>query len=161
MNDELESKLIAVLSFFYKELFQKTYYDEITNVINEHEVLPIVDEELLENIALVWCMSYYLLPIIDSYAASDDFEQLIQIVSGFTGIDKRKILIHNEKAKEFLESGPFGAFQYYWFLFNKIGNNQIPAPKNAFVSPMFTLIATQLVEYGAKGLEALEKDFSV
>lgn len=160
MNDALEQKVTAVLTFFYKDLFQETYFDEITKTINEHEVLPIADDELLENIALVWCMSYYLLPIIKGFESSEEFEQLIQVVSSFTGIDKQLILIQNQKAQEYLGSGPMGAFQYCWFLFNKIANNQIPAPKNPFVAPMFTLIATQLVEYGAKGLGAIKKDFN-
>lgn len=159
MDDTLEQKLVAVLTFFYKDLFVSTYSAEITKVIDEHSVLPIVDEALLENMAFIWCLSYYLVPMVNAYSSSDNFEKLIEAISSFTGIDKHMILTQNEKAQEYLGDGPMGAFQFYWFLFNKIGNNKIPEPRNPFVSPMFLLMATQLIEYGAKGLEAIQKDF--
>ena len=52
MNDELNQKVAVVLEFFYGGLFQESYFASITKIIDDNEVLPIIDERLLEEVTL-------------------------------------------------------------------------------------------------------------
>lgn len=155
MNEEIYTKLNVVISFFYKDIFEEIYLGEINKAIDESGALPIFDvKELLDEVALTWSLSYYLLPIIEYYKKSNQTDDITKVISELTKIDSSAILEQNDKALESLSNGPFGVFKYYWLIFNRLYDNHIQAPK-ILSTTIFMVIAKQLFEYGSKSLDVL------
>lgn len=156
-QEDLQSKVHAIISFFYDDLFREIYLEEINKTVEESEILPIINDDLLQDIALIFSMSYFLNPIIKDYQNRPDYEKLIGYISSITGMPENQIVSHSMKALELFSGGELGAYKFYWSLFNEIGKNNIPIARNPFPAPMFALIATQLMEYGLNGLKALKE----
>ncbi|MCA9342716.1 hypothetical protein KC950_01735 [Candidatus Saccharibacteria bacterium] len=156
MKDIIDQKINAILTYFYKDLYRDVYYDEICKDIKHNKILPTKDEKLIDAVLVNWCLSYYLISILKYYEEGDR-QAVTKAISDFTGIKQEIILHQNKLALKYLKEGTFGPYKYFWYIFNKIGDNEIPLNKDPFVSPLFTTHAVNLIEAGSEGLEALKK----
>lgn len=155
MDKQFSESVEYLIRFFYHDLYQKIYLDEIHNITTEYDVLPVGSEELSKNIALIWALAYYFMPILTHYRNEPQFDIAINAIADTTQVNAETIIKNHTNAEKSLLSGQFGAYRYYWQLFNEIDNNEIPPGKDPFVAPLFTTISSQLIDYGKNSLVGL------
>lgn len=151
---DLSQKIREVMKYFYKDLYKEVYRDELLKDLDDNLHLE-TDQKIIEEVILIWCMSYFLIPIIAYFKDKEELTTIIETISDFTGIESKMILHQHELTTRETVDNVFGSYNYLFLLINKIGDNKILTEKDPYIANLLSFYANKLIKNGEDGLNAV------